>query len=73
MKLQVKWNVGRIWLDMAERSWNSRDLARVADVHEATISRFLNGHVQTPAVAGKIAAALGYSTRRYLKRDGKAA
>ncbi len=52
--------------DMTAKGWLPTDLAKEAEVSDMTISRFLRGHTQTARTAGKIAAALGYTTRRYL-------
>lgn len=58
--------------DMADRGWLPVDLARAADVARSTVTRFLNGDVQTPHTARKLADALGKSVRRYVIRRVKA-
>jgi len=58
--------------DMARRGWIPIDLARRAKVSHMTIGRFLRGERQTARTAAKIAAALGFSVRRYLISGGKA-
>lgn len=60
------YNPVRVAEDLAAKGWTINDLARAANVHAATIHRFLKGTVQTTKTAARIAAALGYSPRRYL-------
>jgi plasmid maintenance system antidote protein VapI len=62
----VRYKVGRLRLDMANRGWMATDLARAAGVSEVTVSRFLNEQTNTAKTAAKLAAALGYSVRRYV-------
>lgn len=52
--------------DVALRGWLPIDLARKARVADMTVYRFLRGEQQTAPTAKKLAAALGYSVRRYL-------
>lgn len=52
--------------DIAAKGWQPTDLADRAGVARSTVSRFLNGQFQTARVAKKLAAALGYSVRRYI-------
>lgn len=59
------YNVDLIRDDMALKGWLPTDLAKQADVSDMTISRFLNGEVQTPPTAKKIADALGRPVKRY--------
>lgn len=65
----VSYNVQRMAFDMAERGWVATDLARVAGVSDMTVSRFLRGERQSPRTAKRLAEALGYSIRRYLRRS----
>ena len=69
------YDIGRMKDDMAARGWLAVDLARAARISHMTVGRFLTGERQNPRMAKKIAAALGYSTRRYLvtSRDTVAA
>ncbi len=53
---------------MAEKGWLPTDLARVAEVADSTVNRFLSGEFQTPKTLKKLAAALGYTSKRYLIR-----
>lgn len=66
------YDVATLMADMAEKGWLPTDLARVAEVSDMTVSRFLSGERRTPRTAKKLADALGYGVRRYLIR-GKAA
>lgn len=65
-------DVARLRDDMALRGWLPTDLARVAGVSDMTVSRFLRREAQTAKTAAKLAAALGYSVRRYLISSRKA-
>ena len=53
---------------MARLGWQPADLADHAEVARSTVSRFLSGAQQTNRTAKKLASALGYSVRRYLRR-----
>lgn len=52
--------------DMTTKGWLPVDLARKAGVSHMTVGRFLTGERQTARMAKRLAAALGYSVRRYL-------
>ncbi len=65
-KPTVSYDTHRLATDMAERGWMATDLARVANVSDRTVSRFLRGESQTAPTAKKLAEALGFSVRRYL-------
>jgi len=54
--------------DMATRGLNKQGLARRARVSDMTVIRFLRGESQTHPTARKLASALGYSVRRYLRK-----
>jgi hypothetical protein len=60
------WDVAKMRDDMALKGWLANELARRAGVADMTAYRFLDGSVQTPPTAKKLAAALGHSVRRYL-------
>ncbi len=60
-----RFNVAKIITDMTVRGWNAFDLAKAAGKDPVTINTFLAGQTQTPKTAAAIAAALGYSPRRY--------
>lgn len=62
----LTYDVDRLVADMAAKGWLATDLARRARVSDMTVSRFLSGHTRTARTAKKLAAALGYSLRRYL-------
>jgi len=53
------------------RGWVQKDLAFAAQVSDMTVGRLLRGEPQTTRVAQKLADALGYSTRRYVKGSQK--
>lgn len=72
-KPRVRYNVTRLAEDMAERGWMPKDIARVADVSDKQVQRFLRGEVQTAKTAKKLADALGYSPRRYVIRSQESA
>lgn len=60
-----QYDIDRLRDDMALRGWMPTDLARVAEVSDMTVSRFLRAEAQTAKTAKKLATALGYSVRRY--------
>ena len=68
-KLQprVVWDTQKVIRDMTLRTppWNTHQLAVHAGLSYKTVDRFLNEEIQTSKTAAKIAAALGYSVRRY--------
>lgn len=66
--MAVRYDVERLDEDMAARGWQPIDLARHANVSRMTVSRWRNGDVQTARTTAKLAAAMGYSPRRYLVR-----
>lgn len=66
MSRSVEFNTVRMREDIAARGWQPADLADRAGVARSTVGRFLNGEFQTARTAKKLAAALGYSVRRYL-------
>ena len=57
---------------MASKGWDIKDLARSADISNRTVYRFLNGEIQTIRTVKKLATALGYSVRRYLRQKAAA-
>lgn len=65
---RITYDVDRIREDMALKGWLGKDLARAADVSEMTVSLFLREERQTAKTAAKLAGALGYTVRRYLRR-----
>lgn len=60
------YDVERMQEDMAALGWLPVDLARAAGLSQMTVGRFLRVERQTARTAKKLAAALGYSVRRYL-------
>ena len=63
----AEYDVDRLRRDITERGWLPVDLARAADVNPSTVMRFFDGEFQTARTAQKLARALGYSIRRYLR------
>jgi transcriptional regulator with XRE-family HTH domain len=57
----------RLATDMTLRGWNARELARQAELSPKTVGFYLDGTRQTPKTLLKIATALGYPVRRYVK------
>lgn len=51
---------------MAAKGFIKKDLAARARVSPMVVTRFLSGERQTARAAKKLAAALGYSVRRYI-------
>jgi transcriptional regulator with XRE-family HTH domain len=72
---KVTYDVEKLAADMAAKGWNVHQLARVADVTDKTITRFLERQIQTAKTIKKLADALGHSVRRYIvaSRDGATA
>ncbi len=69
LRPSVRFDVQLIVEDMAAKGWNKLDLARVAQVSDMTVIRFLRGEHQTAPTAKKLATALGRSVRRYIISD----
>ena len=65
-------NTARFRADMELRGWFQIDLARVAQLPQSTVSRFLGGAVRSPRTAKKLADALGQPVARYY-RNGRLA
>lgn len=66
MQRAFTFDVDLMQRDMAERGWQSTDMAHRADCAVSTVTRFLRGEYQTPRTAKKLSKALGRSVRRYL-------
>lgn len=66
MAMTIRFDGGKVAVDMALKGWEVPDLAARAGVSIRTIYRFIGNEKQTPKTAKKIAAALGFSIRRYL-------
>jgi hypothetical protein len=58
-------------LDMAGKGWAPADVAVHCKPRAArsSVTRFLSGENQSPAMAKRIATALGFSVKRYLIAD----
>jgi len=55
-----------MFTDMTLKGWQAADLAAKADVSRSSVTRFFDGSFQTTRMAKKLAAALGFSLRRYV-------
>jgi hypothetical protein len=69
MATLIKFDAERLASDVASRGWLPRDLARAAGVSDMTVSRILNGTRCNPRTWDRVAKAMGYSVRRYLRRE----
>jgi transcriptional regulator with XRE-family HTH domain len=61
-----RFDVDKMRADMDLKGWLNTDLARAARVNDMTVTRFFRGEHQSARTAQKLAAALGYTPRRYL-------
>lgn len=61
-----QFDVAKLERDIAARGWLARDLARAAGVSDMTVSRVLSSERSNPRTWARIAAAMGYTVRRYL-------
>lgn len=61
-----QFDLQRLRDDVAAKGWLPIDLARHAQVADMTAYRALSGTRLTPPTLAKLAAALGYSVRRYM-------
>ena len=52
--------------DMAARGWHQGDLAKRTGLSSSTITRFLQGRIQMPRAAAKMAKALDRPLKRYV-------
>lgn len=66
MGMTPQFDVAKLGHDIASRGWQPKDLARAAEVSEATVSRALSGQRFNPRTWDRLARALGYTVRRYL-------
>ena len=65
---RATYDINRLADDMAAKGWLAADLARKAGVSKMTVSRVLNSDSQSARTMAKLAEALGYTVRRYLRR-----
>ena len=72
MQQTARFNTGLLQQDMAKLGWQPADLAEHAEVARSTVSRFIAEIHQTNRTARKLASALGYSVRRYLRQKAAA-
>ncbi len=61
------YDVDRMELDMVLRGWSRLELARQSGLSSPTVYRYFSGDCQSAKTTAKIAAALGYPVRRYIK------
>lgn len=66
MAIPVRFDGTKVAYDMTAKTWEIADLARNSGLSVRTVYRFINGEVQTRKTAKAIAAALGFSIRRYM-------
>lgn len=66
MAMRLRFDGAKVAVDMAGKGWEVPDLAAAAGLSMRTIYRFIGNEAQTTKTAKKVAAALGYSIRRYL-------
>lgn len=69
----VTYDTQLIERDMADRGWLRTDLARAAAVSDTTVMRFLRGQQHNARTAQKLAIALGWPLRRYIRVVRRAA
>jgi hypothetical protein len=67
-----QFNVRLLAEDIARRGWLYVDLGRAANVGPQAVGRFIRGEVQSPRVAAKFAAAMGFPPDRYLIKTSAA-
>jgi len=60
-------DTARFRADMELRGWFQVDLARIAQIPQSTVSRFLGGGVWSARTAKKLADALGQPLTRYYR------
>jgi len=58
--------------DRLAKGWNHSEWAEEAGVSVSSVTRFVDGEVQTPGMAKKLALALGHPVDRYLIRPEQA-
>lgn len=63
---RARYDLALLRLDLAEKGWTQRDLARVIQRPPAVVCRFLCGHHASPKLASQIARALRRSVSRYV-------
>lgn len=63
----ITYDIPLLKADMARKGWLAQDLSREANVSHMTVSRFLRGERQTARAAKKLAVALGFQVKRYIR------
>lgn len=63
---RTPYDTDRMREDLLERGWNDAALAARARVARSSVSRFMAGASQAPAMAKRLARALGKPLRRYV-------
>jgi transcriptional regulator with XRE-family HTH domain len=61
------YDVELLQMDMALNGWSPLELSRRAGVSGPTVYRYLSGECRTAKTTHKLATALGYPVRRYVK------
>lgn len=72
MGMGARFDVAKLEADMARKGWLPTDLAREAGVSNMSVSRVLKGQRRNPRTVEKLAAALGFSIRRYVIQHSEA-
>lgn len=68
MGMEVGFDISKLEHDIAARGWLPRDLARAAGVSDMTVSRARSGQNKNPKTWERLARAMGYTVRRYLRK-----
>lgn len=63
---RIEFDAQRLAEDVVLKGWNQHELAVRAGVSDPTVANFLSGRNRTAKTCKKLAAALGYSIRRYV-------
>lgn len=67
--MNIWFDVSLMKVDAVERGLTGTALAKKAKVSQMAVSRFLRGQSKSPTTAKKLANALGFEVRRYLRTD----
>lgn len=67
MRTRVEFDIERLAVDMAARGWLAPDLARAAGLAAWSVRRVLRGDRMNPRTWDRIARAMGYSAKRYVR------
>lgn len=64
---RIQFDTAQMAFDIAAQGWDYKTLAKKSRVAQSTVTRFLSGQSQTAPTCKRLATALGYSVRRYLR------